>query len=71
MEAGRIAMRKRVSKGGLTADAIAGSYVPVLGLNVGDAKRKGLCSCSIARTDRTLSRASARHRIKGGSAQIN
>lgn len=46
-------MRKRISKGGLTVNAIAGSYVVVLGLNVSEAKRKGLRGFAIKRTDHT------------------
>ena len=46
-------MRKRVSKGGLTVNAVAGSYVVVLGLNISDAKRKGLRGFAIKRTDKT------------------
>lgn len=46
-------MRQRVSKGGLTVNAIAGSYVVLLGLNISDAKRKGLRGFSIKRTDHT------------------
>lgn len=46
-------MRKRVSKGGLTVNAIAGSYVVVLGLDVSNAKRKGLRGFAIQRTDET------------------
>lgn len=46
-------MRKRISKGGLTVNAIAGSYVVVLGLNVSNAKRKGLRGFAIKRTDHT------------------
>jgi len=44
-------VRKRVSKGGLTVHAIAGSYVVVLGLDVSPAKRKGLRGFAIKRTD--------------------
>lgn len=46
-------MRKRVSKSGLTVNAIAGSYVVILGLNISDAKRKGLRGFAIKRTDKT------------------
>lgn len=46
-------MRKRVSKGGLTVNAVAGSYVVVLGLNVSEAKRQGLRGFAIKRTDHT------------------
>ncbi|MEO8388777.1 phospholipase D-like domain-containing protein [Polaromonas sp.] len=46
-------MRKRISKGGLTVNAIAGSYVVVLGLNVSEVKRKGLRGFAIKRTDHT------------------
>ena len=46
-------MRKRISKGGLTVNAIAGSYVVVLGLNISEAKRKGLRGFAIQRTDHT------------------
>lgn len=44
-------MRKRVSKGGLTVNAIAGSYVVVLGLNISNARRNGLRGFAIKRTD--------------------
>jgi phosphatidylserine/phosphatidylglycerophosphate/cardiolipin synthase-like enzyme len=46
-------MRKRVSKSGLTVNAVAGSYVVVLGLDVSEAKRKGLRGFAIKRTDKT------------------
>ncbi|HSP96280.1 MAG TPA: phospholipase D-like domain-containing protein [Candidatus Dormibacteraeota bacterium] len=46
-------MRKRVSAGGLSVNAIAGSYVVFLGLNVSGAKRKGLRGFAIKRTDKT------------------
>ncbi|KLD63287.1 phospholipase D-like domain-containing protein [Dyella japonica] len=46
-------MRKRISKSGLTVNAIAGSYVVVLGLDISDAKRKGLLGFAIKRTDKT------------------
>ena len=46
-------MRKRVSKNGLTVNAIAGSYVVVLGLDISDGKRKGLRGFAIKRTDKT------------------
>ena len=44
-------MRKRISKGGLTVNAVAGSYVVVLGLNISEARRKGLRGFAIQRTD--------------------
>jgi hypothetical protein len=46
-------MRKRVSKKGLTVNAVAGSYVVVLGLDISNAKRRGLRGFAIKRTDRT------------------
>src|SRR5215510_111845 len=46
-------MRARESKGGLTVNAIAGSYVVVLGLNITDTLRKGLRGFGIRRTDHT------------------
>jgi len=46
-------MRKRVSKNGLTVNAVAGSYVVVLGLDVSEARRKGLRGFAIRRTDKT------------------
>ena len=46
-------MRKRVSKKGLTVNAVAGSYVVVLGLDISNAKRKGLRGFAIKRTDKT------------------
>lgn len=46
-------MRKRVSKGGLTVNAIAGSYVVILGLGISNARRKGLRGFAIRRTDVT------------------
>ncbi|MBI1815195.1 MAG: hypothetical protein HYR72_09475 [Deltaproteobacteria bacterium] len=48
-------MRKRVSENGLTVNAVAGSYVVMLGLNVTDAKRAGLRGFGIKRTDKTES----------------
>lgn len=44
-------MRKRISKSGLIVNAVAGSYVVVLGLNISEAKRKGLRGFAIKRTD--------------------
>jgi phosphatidylserine/phosphatidylglycerophosphate/cardiolipin synthase-like enzyme len=46
-------MRKRVSKNGLTVNAIAGSYVVILGLDISDAKRRGLRGFAVKRTDHT------------------
>src|SRR5689334_9855122 len=46
-------MRKRDSKAGLTVNAIAGSYVVLLGLDIGESKRKGLRGFAIKRTDNT------------------
>jgi HKD family nuclease len=46
-------MRKHVTKNGLTVNAVAGSFVVVLGLNVTDAKRAGLRGFAIRRTDNT------------------
>ena len=46
-------MRKRVSKKGLTVNAVAGSYVVVLGLDISNARRKGLRGFAIKRTDKT------------------
>ena len=45
-------MRKRVSKDGLAVNAVAGSYVVILGLDISDAKRKGLRGFAIRRTDK-------------------
>lgn len=44
-------MRKTVKRSGTTVNAIAGSFVVVLGLNVTNARRKGLLGFSIRRTD--------------------
>ena len=44
-------MRKRVSNGGLTVNAVAGSFVVVLGLNISQAKRSGLRGFAIRRKD--------------------
>jgi phosphatidylserine/phosphatidylglycerophosphate/cardiolipin synthase-like enzyme len=44
-------MRNRKSDNGLTVNAVAGSYVVVLGLNVTQAKRKGLRGFAIQRKD--------------------
>ena len=46
-------MRARTVVGGLTVNAIAGSYVVILGLNVTDAMRKGLRGFAIQREDKT------------------
>ena len=46
-------MRKRQANKGLTVNAVAGSYVVVLGLNITDAMRKGLRGFAIKRTDNT------------------
>lgn len=46
-------MRVRTVAGGLTVNAVAGSYVVVLGLNVEDALRKGLRGFAIQREDKT------------------
>ena len=45
-------MRKRESQGGLTVNAVAGSYVVFLGLDVSDAKHKGLLGFAIQRKDK-------------------
>jgi hypothetical protein len=44
-------MRKRKGSNGLTVNAVAGSYVVVLGLNITDAMRNGLRGFAIQRTD--------------------
>jgi hypothetical protein len=46
-------MRKRKGSNGLTVNAVAGSYVVVLGLNITDAMRNGLRGFAIQRTDHT------------------
>ncbi|HKC39750.1 MAG TPA: hypothetical protein VKC15_09445, partial [Gemmatimonadales bacterium] len=46
-------MRVRTVAGGVTVNAVAGSYVVVLGLNVSDANRAGLRGFAIQRDDRT------------------
>jgi phosphatidylserine/phosphatidylglycerophosphate/cardiolipin synthase-like enzyme len=46
-------MRKRNSKQGLSVNAVAGSYVVVLGLDIADARRPGLRGFAIRRTDHT------------------
>jgi phosphatidylserine/phosphatidylglycerophosphate/cardiolipin synthase-like enzyme len=46
-------MRKRKGSTGLTVNAVAGSYVVVLGLNITDAMRNGLRGFAIQRTDHT------------------
>ena len=46
-------MRVRTVAGGLTVNAVAGSYVVVLGLNINDADRAGLRGFAIQREDRT------------------
>jgi hypothetical protein len=45
-------MRKRVTQSGVTVNAIAGSRVVTLGLDISAAKRKGLRGFGISRTDR-------------------
>jgi len=49
----RPGMRVRTVAGGVTVNAVAGSYVVVLGLNVNDANRAGLRGFAIQRDDRT------------------
>ena len=44
-------MRKRQTTNGLTVNAVAGSYVVLLGLNITDALRPGLRGFAIKRTD--------------------
>jgi hypothetical protein len=46
-------MRKRKGSNGLTVNAVAGSYVVVLGLKITDAMRNGLRGFAIQRTDHT------------------
>src|SRR5262245_5233833 len=46
-------MRVRTVAGGLTVNAIAGSYVVVLGLNIDEASRAGLRGFAIRREDKT------------------
>ena len=45
-------MRKRVTRSGVTVNAIAGSRVVTLGLDISAAKRKGLRGFGIRRIDR-------------------
>jgi hypothetical protein len=45
-------MRDRKTNEGLTVNAVAGSYVVVLGLNITDAMRQGLRGFAIKRTDK-------------------
>jgi PLD-like domain len=45
-------MRNRRSENGLTVNAVAGSYVVILGLNITDALRKGLRGFAIKRSDK-------------------
>lgn len=44
-------MRKRKTNGGLTVNAVAGSYVVILGLDVEESLRKGLLGFAIKRKD--------------------
>jgi phosphatidylserine/phosphatidylglycerophosphate/cardiolipin synthase-like enzyme len=44
-------MRQRASNNGLSVNAVAGSYVVILGLNITDALRAGLRGFAIKRTD--------------------
>jgi len=44
-------MRQRASNNGLSVNAVAGSYVVILGLNITDAMRAGLRGFAIKRTD--------------------
>jgi hypothetical protein len=46
-------MRKRTTDGGLSVNAIAGSYVVILGLNITDDMRAGLRGFAISRDDGT------------------
>jgi len=46
-------MRKQASDNGLTVNAIAGTHVVTLGLNLSDARRKGCLGFSIQREDHT------------------
>ena len=46
-------MRARQAKDGLSVNAIAGSYVVLLGINITDAMRRGLRGFAIRRTDLT------------------
>ena len=46
-------MRQRASNNGLSVNAVAGSYVVILGLNITDAMRAGLRGFAIKRTDHT------------------
>lgn len=46
-------MRVRTVAGGLTVNAVAGSYVVALGLNVDDSLRAGLRGFAIQREDKT------------------
>jgi hypothetical protein len=45
-------MRNRRSENGLTVNAVAGSYVVILGLNITDPLRKGLRGFAIKRSDK-------------------
>ena len=46
-------MRKKLTKAGLTVNAIAGTHVVTLGLNLSDAKRKGCLGFAVQREDHT------------------
>src|SRR5262245_60741527 len=46
-------MRDRKTNQGLTVNAVAGSYVVILGLNITDALRPGLRGFAIRRSDHT------------------
>jgi hypothetical protein len=48
-------MRKRQSEGGLSINAVAGSYVVILGLDIDKSLRKGLRGFAVKRQDRTES----------------
>src|SRR6266404_443900 len=46
-------MRKRATQDGLTVNAVAGSYVVVLGLDIKDSMRAGLRGFALKRDDKT------------------
>lgn len=46
-------MRKRKTENGLTVNAIAGTHVVTLGLDLASAQRKGCLGFALQRTDHT------------------
>ena len=63
-------MRVRTVAGGLTVNAVAGSYVVVLGLNIDAADRAGLRGFAIRREDKAVGETRSEERRVGKECRL-